>query len=111
MIRSLLLLTTAIAAAFLLIAGTAGSHAGALEIGPTFHSPDTGAHQPLAGYTQEGEDGVSPAENGGSDSQHDVQVWTVAAAVIASSVGLLLFLVRAVTGRVAPPPPQENGHH
>jgi putative copper export protein len=111
MIRSLLLLTTAIAAAFLLIAGAAGSHAAAAEVEPSLLSPDAGVHQSLATNSQDGEDGVSPAENGDSDTRYDVQVWTVAAAAIAASVGLLLFLVRAVTGRVAPPPPQKDSHH
>lgn len=52
------------------------------------------------------------AANDADDSRIDVQVWTIMAAGGAASLGLVLYLVRILLGRVQPPPPQqENAQH
>ncbi len=59
---------------------------------------------------------ISLQQDGGAsnadDSRIDVQVWTIMAAGGAASLGLVLFLVRILLGRVQPPPPQQkNAQH
>lgn len=49
----------------------------------------------------------------GDDTSMEVVLWTVLAAAIAAGVGLLLYMVRVILGRVQPPPvqPQDDAHH
>ncbi|MGB2695904.1 MAG: hypothetical protein WBD55_12080 [Dehalococcoidia bacterium] len=58
---------------------------------------------------------ISAQANGDSSttdgSRDNVQVWTVLAAGGAAAIGLVLYIVRVVLGRVQPPPPQEESHH
>ena len=41
----------------------------------------------------------------------DVQLWALAAALGAASLGLLAYLLRRALGLVEPPPPEEETHH
>ena len=41
----------------------------------------------------------------------DVQLWALAAALSAASLGLLAYLLRRALGLVEPPPPEEETHH
>lgn len=58
-------------------------------------------------------DGAAQASDDGDDTSMRVQLWTVLAAGIAAGVGLLLYLVRVMLGRVQPPPAQQqdDAHH
>lgn len=55
---------------------------------------------------QQGDD-----SNASDGSRVHVQVWTVMAAGGAAAIGLVLYVVRVVLGRVPPPPPREETHH
>ena len=41
----------------------------------------------------------------------DVQLWTLAAALSAASLGFLAYLLRRALGLIEPPPPEEETHH
>jgi hypothetical protein len=47
----------------------------------------------------------------GDDDRVEVMVWTVFAAALALSIGLVLFLVRLVMGWVKVPPTPQEEHH
>jgi hypothetical protein len=84
--------------------------ASALSIGIA-HEPQALAAADATAETQ-ADGGVQqdqPVED--DDSRIDVMVWTVFAATLAVSIGLLLFLLRLIMGWVkAPPAPQEEHH-
>jgi hypothetical protein len=88
-------LVVAIAAALIAI--------GAIDHAVHTSSARAADDRPAAAYPV-GADAQDRADDG-DDDRLAVQVWTVFAAVGAAAVGLLLFLVRIVTGGVQAPPP------
>jgi hypothetical protein len=58
-------------------------------------------------------DRVAQASEDDDDSSMRVMLWTVLAAGIAAGVGLVLYMVRVVLGRVQVPPTQQqdDAHH
>jgi hypothetical protein len=56
-------------------------------------------------------DRVAQADQSDDDTSMEVILWTVLAAGIAAGVGLVLYMVRVILGRVRIPPPQEDTHH
>jgi len=57
--------------------------------------------------------GARQASDDDDDASMQVVLWTVLAAGIAAGVGLVLYMVRVLLGRVQPPPAQEqeDAHH
>ena len=58
-------------------------------------------------------DGAPQANDDNDDTSMRVVLWTVLAAGIAAGVGLVLYMVRVILGRVQPPPArqQDDAHH
>jgi len=76
---------------------------GTLAIGPDGTAISTGVDSAPPRI-----DGSQQANDDGDDTSMRVQLWTVLAAGIAAGVGLLLYLVRVILGRVQPPPAQHQ---